>query len=76
MWAGLRSTDVAPSPKSHSHCVGLPLDVSVNCTASGAAPDVGVAENPAVGGVGNDVSTVRYVTTAATDCILVDSTPA
>ncbi|OQA58290.1 MAG: hypothetical protein BWY45_01258 [Euryarchaeota archaeon ADurb.Bin294] len=34
---------VVPSPKSHAHMVGLPVDVSVNWTVSGAVPDVGVA---------------------------------
>ena len=34
---------VVPSPKSHAHEAGAPLDVSVNCTAIGAGPLVGVA---------------------------------
>jgi len=34
---------VVPSPKSHAHMVGFPVDVSVNCTVSGAVPEVGVA---------------------------------
>ena len=38
-----------PSPKSHDRDVGLPVDVSVNCTASGADPLVGEAVKPAVG---------------------------
>ena len=39
------------SPKSQLHEVGLPVDVSVNPTVSGPAPEVGVAVKLAVGGV-------------------------
>jgi len=38
-----------PSPNVHNQLVGAPDDVSVNCTASGALPEVGVALNVAVG---------------------------
>jgi hypothetical protein len=41
--------ELPPSPKSHAQLVGPPLLVSVNCTGSGNAPDVGVAVNEAVG---------------------------
>ncbi len=34
---------VVPSPKSHDHMVGLPVEVSVNWTVSGAVPVVGAA---------------------------------
>ena len=44
--------DVAPSPKSQAQAVGDPVEVSVNWTASGAGPDVGVAVKLAVGGAG------------------------
>jgi len=37
------------SPKNHAHPVGLLFDWSVNCTASGAAPVVGVPLNAASG---------------------------
>jgi hypothetical protein len=40
--------DVPPSPKSHSHVSGLPVDLSVNCTVSGASPVNGEAEKSAV----------------------------
>ena len=42
--------EVPPSPKVHDHAVGLPEDVSVKLTASGAAPMVGVPVKAAVGG--------------------------
>src|SRR6266511_1681867 len=42
-----------PSPlKSHDREAMSPLDVSVNCTLSGATPDVGSAVNDATGGGG------------------------
>jgi len=37
--------------KSHCHEVGLPVEVSVNWTSSGAQPEVGLAVKSAVGGV-------------------------
>jgi hypothetical protein len=46
---GFCSVDVAPSPKAHDHDVGPPVDVSVNRTARGAVPLVGVAAKLAVG---------------------------
>ena len=38
LWAELD----APSPKSHAQLVGPPVDVSVNCTESAAAPGANV----------------------------------
>ena len=40
-----------PSPKSHDQEVGLCVEVSVNCTVSGASPEVGEAVKLAVGAV-------------------------
>ena len=37
-----------PSPKSHVQTVGLPMDISLNCTVRGATPDMGVAEKSAI----------------------------
>ena len=36
--------DNVPFPKSHFHCVGAPVDKSVNCTIKGAQPEVIFAE--------------------------------
>ena len=41
-----------PSPKSHAHEVGLPVEVSVNATVRGAVPLGGVPVKLATGGVG------------------------
>jgi hypothetical protein len=41
--------DVAPSPKLQDQAVGLPEDVSVKATASGAGPLVGEALKLATG---------------------------
>jgi hypothetical protein len=32
VWLGFCSVDVVPSPKFHDHDVGVPVEVSVNCT--------------------------------------------
>ena len=48
---GFCDVEVLPLPKSHDHDVGLPVEVSVNCTANGAVPDVGDAVKLAVGAV-------------------------
>jgi hypothetical protein len=45
--AGFCRVDVDPSPKLHDHDVGVPVDVSVNCTDCPAAGDVGLYENEA-----------------------------
>jgi hypothetical protein len=54
VFAGFWAVEVVPSPNSHDHAVGVPVEVSVNCTSSGAVPDVGVAvkfaTTPAGGG--------------------------
>jgi hypothetical protein len=41
MWLGFWVVEVVPSPKLHDHEVGLPADVSVNCTD---CPAAGLAE--------------------------------
>ena len=46
---GLCAELVPPSPKSHDHDVGDPVEVSVNATATGAVPVVVEAEKEAVG---------------------------
>ena len=45
---GFGSIEVTPSPKFQSREVGDPVLVSVNATVSGAFPEVGVAEKPAM----------------------------
>ncbi len=47
---GCCSPEVAPSPKVQNHSFGLPVEVSVNWTASGARPAVTFAVKSAVGG--------------------------
>ena len=39
---------MVPLPRSHFHCVGLPVDRSVKLTTSGEQPEAGVAEKSAV----------------------------
>jgi hypothetical protein len=50
--AGLWVVSVVPSPKFHDQLVGLPVDVSVNCTVNGVRPSVESAVNDAVGAAG------------------------
>jgi hypothetical protein len=47
--AGFLVVEYVPSPKLHFHDVGLLALLSVNCTFSGAFPDLGEAENAATG---------------------------
>ena len=52
-WVGLRFVETTdPSPKFHDQPVtaGVPEDVSVNATVSGAGPDVTLAANEVDGG--------------------------
>ena len=52
MCEGDVAVDVPPSPKAHEYVgVGLPVDVFVKATVSGAVPLVGVAVNDATGAV-------------------------
>jgi len=51
----------APSPKSHCHDVGLPVEVSVNCTACPGAGDDGLKENDVEMTVDGETVTVRLV---------------
>jgi hypothetical protein len=46
---GFRSVEAPPSPKFHTHDVGLPVEVSVKDTTSGAVPDSGDAMNDDTG---------------------------
>lgn len=48
VWLGFCVTLVAPSPKSHCHRVGVPVELSVNCTACPAVGDEGLKLNAAV----------------------------
>ena len=52
VWLGFCAVDVPPSPKLHDQDVGLPDEVSVKATASGAGPLVGDAVKLATGGGG------------------------
>ena len=47
VWVGFWAVLVDPSPKLHDQAVGLPVDVSVNCTAWPAAGDSGLKLNDA-----------------------------
>ena len=49
-----------PSPKSQIHDVGVPVDWSVNWTANGTLPEVGVTANAAIGAVDNASFTTMY----------------
>jgi hypothetical protein len=42
VWLGFWAVLVVPSPKFHDQEVGLPADVSVNCTDWPAAGEVGL----------------------------------
>ena len=51
MWLGFCSVETVPSPKVQDQAVmASPVDWSVNRTARGAPPEVGVALKPAAGG--------------------------
>jgi len=49
-WRGFCSSENVPSPKSQDQDVGLPVEVSVNCTVRGAEPAVGVPVKPGTSG--------------------------
>jgi hypothetical protein len=55
---GCGSVAVAPSPKLHDHAVGVPVEVSLKPTVSGAVPLVAEAVKPAVGGTGERVGVI------------------
>jgi hypothetical protein len=48
VWLGFCVESLEPSPKFQLHDVGLPVEVSVNCTAKGAWPELGLALKLAV----------------------------
>jgi hypothetical protein len=50
-----------PSPKFQLHETTGPLDSSVNCTLSGAWPEVGLAEKPALTGCGGLVTVIVWL---------------
>src|SRR5437868_6659779 len=56
VWDGFCAVEVEPSPKFHDQAVGVFVEVSVNVTLSGAAPDVGEVVNDATGS-GDEVGT-------------------
>ena len=58
VYSGLCMIDVLPSPNIHNHDVTDPVDASVNCTASGLFPDVGLPVKLAITGAGAGVVTV------------------
>jgi hypothetical protein len=47
VWLGFCEVEVDPSPKLHDQDVGVPTDVSVNCTAWPTAGEVGLLLNDA-----------------------------
>jgi hypothetical protein len=55
---GFACVDESPSPKSQLHDVGALVDVSVNCTVSGAGPLDGVIVNAATGATTTTVTVV------------------
>ena len=48
VWVGFCTVEVDPSPKLHDHDVGVPVEVSVNCTRCPATGDAGLYVNDAV----------------------------
>ena len=52
VWLGFCRADVPPSPKSQAQVAGVPVEASVNWTASGPSPVSGVPLNAAVGATG------------------------
>ena len=48
VWLGFWEDEVPPSPKFHCQEVGLPVDVSVNCTACPTTGDAGAYVKEAV----------------------------
>jgi hypothetical protein len=62
VWAGFCAVDGAdPSPKSHDHDVGEPVEVSWKATLNGAVPDVGDAVNDATGAAGTLAATLLTI---------------
>jgi len=58
VWLGFWAALVAPSPKFHSHEVGAPVEVSVNCTACPAAGEAGLKVKDAVSVDAGDTESV------------------
>jgi hypothetical protein len=52
VWPGFWAELVAPSPKLHCQEVGVPVEVSVNCTACPVTGEAGVKVKDAVSGEG------------------------
>jgi hypothetical protein len=52
VWSGFWSVLVSPSPKVHDHDVGVPEEVSVNCTARFTTGEPGENVNAATGAEG------------------------
>jgi hypothetical protein len=59
VWLGFWAVLVVPSPKFHCQEVGLPVEVSVNCTAWPAVGELGVKVKDAVSA--GTIVTVRVV---------------
>jgi len=53
---------VAPSPKSHAHMVGFPVERSVNRTVNGAFPSLGSAAKSAMITFGETVTNWVFIT--------------
>ena len=49
MATGFFCEDTEPLPKSHVHAVGFPVELSLNCTTTGAQPESGAALKFATG---------------------------
>jgi hypothetical protein len=59
VWLGLCAVLVAPSPKFHCQEVGLPVEVSVNCTACPVTGEAGLYVKDAVSADAGNTATVR-----------------
>ena len=58
MCSGCFSLDTEPSPKSHCHLFGSPVERSVKLTVSGEVPEVGNPLNCASGGKPGGVTVI------------------
>jgi hypothetical protein len=70
VWLGFWTVEVSPSPKSHCQEVGLPTDVSVNCTDWPASGKEGLKVKAAVIVDSENTVTVRR-TVLSTESLLV-----
>ena len=69
MWLGFREVEAELSPKFHNHEVGLPADVSVNCTDCPTFGEAGLKEKDAVS-VEEGAMNTTWITLCEPDALL------